>query len=58
VWKPLHLQPAFAGLETVGGDVGSGLFERGLFLPSGSNLSAVDQERVIEIVRRQAQGPI
>ncbi len=55
VWKPLHLQPAFAQSPTVGGEVAAGLFARGLCLPSGSTLTAADQDRVIDIVRDQAR---
>jgi len=51
VWKPLHLQPVFAGCETVGGAVSERLFEHGLCLPSGSSLTAEDQARVIALVR-------
>jgi pyridoxal phosphate-dependent aminotransferase EpsN len=51
VWKPLHAQPVFAGCEVFGGDVADDLFARGLCLPSGSNLSAADRERVVSIVR-------
>lgn len=49
-WKPLHLQPAFAGVGTVRGEVSAAIFERGLCLPSGSNLSDADLERVVETV--------
>jgi dTDP-4-amino-4,6-dideoxygalactose transaminase len=52
VWKPMHLQPVFAGCRTVGGQVAERLFGRGLCLPSGSSLSDDDRERVIAIVRR------
>jgi len=55
VWKPMHLQPVFAGCECYGGMVGEDLFERGLCLPSGSSLSREDQERVIDVVRRCAR---
>jgi dTDP-4-amino-4,6-dideoxygalactose transaminase len=51
LWKPMHLQPVFAGCETVGGAVAEGLFERGLCLPSGSSLTDADRERVVERVR-------
>jgi pyridoxal phosphate-dependent aminotransferase EpsN len=51
VWKPLHLQPVFAGCPFRGGTVAGTLFERGLCLPSGSAMTSDDQERVIEIVR-------
>jgi dTDP-4-amino-4,6-dideoxygalactose transaminase len=49
-WKPLHLQPVFRAEQTVGGDVARGVFEQGLCLPSGSNLSGADLDRVVEIV--------
>jgi len=51
VWKPLHLQPVFAGCEAVGGAVAEGLFAHGLCLPSGSSLTAEELERVIGVVR-------
>jgi dTDP-4-amino-4,6-dideoxygalactose transaminase len=51
VWKPMHLQPVFAGCRTVGGDVAADLFERGLCLPSGSGLAESDRERVVEAIR-------
>ncbi len=52
IWKPMHLQPVFASYRAAGGAVSEQLFERGLCLPSGSNLDAADRERVIAIVRR------
>ncbi len=51
IWKPLHLQPLFAGADVIGGDVSECLFDTGLCLPSGSALSPGDQERVISIIR-------
>ncbi|MGB3641570.1 MAG: DegT/DnrJ/EryC1/StrS family aminotransferase [Rivularia sp. (in: cyanobacteria)] len=51
VWKPLHMQPVFAECESIGGEVASDLFARGLCLPSGSNLTNEDLERVIGAVR-------
>lgn len=50
VWKPLHLQPVFAQSECVGGAIAEGLFQRGLCLPSGSNLTTEDLERVIQAI--------
>ena len=52
VWKPMHLQPVFADCESVGGQVAEDLFTRGLCLPSGSNLTRSDLERVVGVVRR------
>ena len=37
LWKPMHLQPVFAGAPTVGGGVSAALFERGVTLPSNPN---------------------
>jgi pyridoxal phosphate-dependent aminotransferase EpsN len=48
VWKPLHLQPLFAGARSVGGKVAEGLFARGLCLPSGSDLTDSERGRVVE----------
>jgi dTDP-4-amino-4,6-dideoxygalactose transaminase len=52
VWKPLHLQPAFAQYETVGGEVAEELFACGLCLPSGSNLTNEDLERVVGAIAK------
>lgn len=54
VWKPMHLQPVFAGCRTTGGSVAARLFARGLCLPSGSSLTEEDIQRVASIVRRVA----
>jgi dTDP-4-amino-4,6-dideoxygalactose transaminase len=55
VWKPMHMQPLFRGAPYFPhstGDVGAGLFEAGICLPSGSNLTPEQQGRVIEQLRR------
>jgi dTDP-4-amino-4,6-dideoxygalactose transaminase len=51
LWKPMHLQPVFAPYERVGGAVAEELFDRGLCLPSGSNLTAAELGRVASVVR-------
>lgn len=51
VWKPLHLQPVFAECHSIGGAIAEDLFEHGLCLPSGSNLTTEDLERVIEGIK-------
>jgi dTDP-4-amino-4,6-dideoxygalactose transaminase len=51
-WKPMHLQPVFAGARMFGGAVSERLFRQGLCLPSGSSLGDGDQERVISTIRR------
>lgn len=50
-WKPMHLQPVFSGCRVRGGTVAESIFERGLCLPSGSNLTDEDRQRVANIVR-------
>lgn len=51
LWKPMHLQPVFQGCKTYGGRVSEELFQKGLCLPSGSNLTDDDQQRIIAIIR-------
>ncbi len=50
VWKPMHMQPVFAEYECFGGSVAADLFEYGLCLPSGSNLTERDLARVVEAI--------
>lgn len=50
VWKPLHLQPVFAECDRVGGAIAEDLFKYGLCLPSGSNLTMEDLDRVIAAI--------
>jgi dTDP-4-amino-4,6-dideoxygalactose transaminase len=56
VWKPMHLQPLYAGApyfeHAPGDDVSARLFAGGLCLPSGSNLRPQDMDRVIGHLRR------
>ena len=52
VWKPMHLQPVFSGIECVGGAVSEDLFGKGLCLPSGTGMSTEDLGRVVGVVRR------
>ncbi len=51
LWKPMHLQPVFAQYPYYGSGVAEDLFNRGLCLPSGSNLLAEDLDRIVKIVR-------
>ena len=50
VWKPMHLQKLYQKCERYGGRVAEDLFHRGICLPSSSNLTLEDQERVIAVV--------
>ena len=55
VWKPLHLQPLFEDCKFYAhaedDTVSERLFAEGLCLPSGSNMTVEEQERVIEIIK-------
>ena len=55
VWKPMHLQPLYANCSCIGGDVSRKLFENGLCLPSGSNMSLTDLQRVVEVLKRSLE---
>lgn len=46
LWKPMHLQPVFADAPYYGTDISENLFNDGLCLPSGSNLTDEDRERI------------
>ena len=46
LWKPMHLQPIFSKAPYYGGTVSEQLFEKGLCLPSGSNLETEDKKRI------------
>jgi dTDP-4-amino-4,6-dideoxygalactose transaminase len=45
-WKPMHLQPVFAGYPAYLNGVSERLFNYGLCLPSGSNLTAEEKEKI------------
>lgn len=51
VWKPMHLQPIFANCECINNGVAEELFSQGLCLPSGSNLTEANLERVITAIK-------
>ena len=46
LWKPMHLQPVFKDAPYYGDKTSERLFERGLCLPSGSNLSEEEWGRI------------
>ena len=52
IWKPMHLQPVFAGFPRVGGGVAEELFNNGLCLPSGSAMTDDDLDRVVQVFCR------
>ena len=56
LWKPMHLQPVFEKDPSYCNGVSENLFERGLCLPSGSNLSQDDLNRVVEVFKNTLKG--
>jgi dTDP-4-amino-4,6-dideoxygalactose transaminase len=51
LWKPMHKQPVFEADTYFGGDVAEKLFDQGLCLPSGSNLTEDDKNRVLKVIK-------
>jgi dTDP-4-amino-4,6-dideoxygalactose transaminase len=49
LWKPMHLQPIFAHAPYYGAQVAENLFDKGLCLPSGSNLTEDDRIRISSV---------
>jgi len=51
IWKPMHLQPFFAGYDHIGGSVSQRIFENGLCLPSDTKMTEDDLEAVCRVVK-------
>ncbi|RED19595.1 dTDP-4-amino-4,6-dideoxygalactose transaminase [Flavobacterium cutihirudinis] len=51
IWKPMHMQPIFERYPYYGDKVAEKIFENGLCLPSGSNLTEADKIRIVNVVR-------
>ena len=51
LWKPMHLQPIFQGALSVVDGTSEDLFERGICLPSGTNMSDNTIDKICEIVK-------
>lgn len=52
LWKPMHLQPVFSGAPAYTSGFSEKAFEQGLCLPSGSNLTDVEKERIASQLKR------
>ena len=52
LWKPMHLQPVFKNCAYYGEQIAETLFENGLCLPSGSNLTEEDRMRIESSIRK------
>jgi len=50
VWKPMHCQPIYKTLPRFGGSVSERLFDRGVCLPSGSNLNEFELSEITSMV--------
>ncbi len=56
IWKPMHLQPVFATCPAYVNGVAEDVFKHGLCLPSGSNMTEEDLERIATVVTRVFSG--
>lgn len=52
LWKPMHLQPVFADCPYFGDGLSARLFADGLCLPSGSNLTDAEFDRIFDRLAR------
>lgn len=52
LWMPMHMQPFYDGYDYIGKGVSKSLFERGLCLPSDTNMTDMELEKVCNTIRR------
>ena len=52
LWKPMHLQPIFERYAFYGDKISQDLFENGLCLPSGSNITQEEKNRIFTELQR------
>jgi dTDP-4-amino-4,6-dideoxygalactose transaminase len=52
LWKPMHLQPLFCNYPYYGNKVSEDLFNKGLCLPSGTNLDNSEKTRIKDVVNK------
>ena len=55
LWKPMHMQPVFEDAPFYGDGTSEAIFRKGLCLPSGSNLTQPELDRVVECVIREVE---
>ncbi|MHC1731111.1 MAG: aminotransferase class I/II-fold pyridoxal phosphate-dependent enzyme [Bacteroidales bacterium] len=53
LWKPMHLQPVFAGCPAFVNGTSEKLFENGLCLPSGSNIDEEGRARIADVLKHE-----
>lgn len=56
LWKPMHLQPLYQDFTYYGNGLSEWLFKHGLCLPSGSNLSAKERDKVVATISSVLSG--
>lgn len=56
LWKPMHLQPLYQGAPYHGAGYDAGLFQIGLCLPSGSDMTDMQQDEVIGHIKALVAG--
>ncbi|MFP4024815.1 MAG: DegT/DnrJ/EryC1/StrS family aminotransferase [Thiohalospira sp.] len=52
LWKPMHLQPVFEKYPAYQNGTSETLFNEGLCLPSGSNLTIEDKDRIAAVIEK------
>jgi dTDP-4-amino-4,6-dideoxygalactose transaminase len=52
LWKPMHQQPVFSHCPAYLNGVSDRLFKKGLCLPSGSNMTDDDREKVLDLIKK------
>ena len=55
IWKPMHLQPVFKTAPHFGSNLSEKLFSNGVCLPSGSNLTDTDRDRIKTVFKEIIQ---
>lgn len=52
VWKPMHMQPYFKDYDYIGKNISESLFDRGICLPSDTNMTNKDIQKVCNVIKR------
>jgi len=52
IWKPMHQQPVFSEYPSYLSGISDMLFKNGICLPSGTNMTAMDKERIAENLKK------
>src|SRR6185503_4941260 len=52
IWAPVHAMPPYLGSRCIGGQVATAIFSEAVSLPSSPQMDEVQQDRVIDVLRR------